>query len=88
MNRYLLRKLIKKFNINRKPECFAKTRKNNEKFLLIEFSGSTASHSCCFDEYFNDFTYLFKDEIGLKLEIENIKKRDLNKFLVKYNILN
>lgn len=88
MNRYLLRKLIKKFNQNRKPECFAKTRKNNEKFLLIEFSGSTASHSCCFDEYFNDLAYLFKDEIGLKLKIEDIKKRDLNKFLVKYNILN
>lgn len=88
MNRYLLRKLIKKFNQIRKPECFAKTRKNNKKFLLIEFSGSTASHSCCFDEYFNDFTYLFKDENNLNLEIEYVKRKNLNKFLVKYNILN
>lgn len=88
MNRYLLGNLIKKFNNVRKPECFAKTIKNDEKFLLIEFSGSTASFSCCFDEYFNDFTYLFKDEIGLNLEIKDIKRRNLNKFLVKYKILN
>lgn len=88
MNKYLLINLVKKFNQNKKPECVVKTIKNKSNSLLMEFSGTVASHSCCFDEYFNDLSFLFEDESGIKLDIKDIKRRSLDKFLVDYKILN
>ncbi|MBC7194919.1 MAG: hypothetical protein H5U37_04610 [Caldisericia bacterium] len=88
MNSILLRKLIKKFNELRNPECKAKTIKNKEDELVLEFTGSTASFSCCFDEHFEDLRYFFEDKGGIKLFIEDVKRENEEKFIVKYKIKN
>lgn len=87
MNTNILRKLIRKFNSFRSPECKAKTIKNSENELVIEFSGSVASYSCCFDEHFDDLRFLFEDN-NIKLNIEEVKKMNNEKFIVKYKIKN
>ncbi|MCX8095531.1 MAG: hypothetical protein N3D74_05040 [Caldisericia bacterium] len=84
MNSIFLRKLIKKFNSMRYPECKAKTIKNSKDELIIEFSGTVASYSCCFDEHFNDLKYFFEDNGNIKLYIDNVKRKDNEKFIVKY----
>ncbi|MDI6861678.1 MAG: hypothetical protein QMD25_06730 [Caldisericia bacterium] len=85
MNSNILKKLIRKFNSLRYPECKAKTIKNCEDELIVEFSGSVASYSCCFDEHFNDLSFLFEDN-NIKLNIEEIKRKKDDKFIVKYKI--
>lgn len=84
MNSNILKKLIRKFNSMRFPECKAKTIKNNENELIIEFSGSVASYSCCFDEHFEDLKYLFEDNGNIKLYIDEINRKNEEKFIVKY----
>lgn len=86
MNRYSLIKVVRKFNKIRKPECYGKTVKNENNSLLMEFSGSTAPYSCCFDEHFNDFSFMLEEQFGVKFIIEDIKRRSLDKFLVSYKI--
>ncbi len=88
MNSILLRKLIKKFNELRNPECKAKTIKNKEDELVFEFTGSIASFSCCFDEHFEDLRYFFEDNGGIKLILYDIKRKNEEKFIVKYKIKN
>lgn len=87
MNSYLLSNIVKKFNKTRKPECIVKTIENNDKFLKVKFTGTTASYSCCFDEHFNDFRFLLNDESNIEIRIEDIKRRNLYDFLVIYKIL-
>lgn len=82
MNPKILRRIIRKFNKIRNPECKAKTIKNSDEELVVEFSGTVASYSCCFDEHFNDLSYMFEDN-NIKLFIDEIKRND-EKFIVKY----
>ncbi len=88
MNSRILRKIIKKFNELRNPECKAKTLKNKDDEIVIEFTGSVASYSCCFDEHFEDLRYLIEDKSSLKFFIEEVNRKDEDKFIVKYKIKN
>ena len=57
----LLRRAATEFNKYRVPECKAKVLSNKDKTLIVEFSGTTAPFSCCFDEYFIDYGCYLKD---------------------------
>lgn len=81
------KKLIKKFNNQRYPECFAKILDSDLKNIKVEFSGTAAPISCCFDEHFNDLIYLVRDNFDIDLNILEIEREGYNKFLVTYNIL-
>jgi len=67
MNRNKLRKITRKFNRYRAPECCAKTLKNDEEKLIILFTGTSIS-SCCFDEHFEDYRIMLKEEGNYKIE--------------------
>lgn len=73
--------LTSQFNRYRFPECEAKIVKIDEDSIKIEFTGTTASFSCCFDEHFEDYREML-EERGIKTEIENVERRGIEKFLV------
>ena len=88
MNRYILSNVIKKINKFRKPECIAKTVKNGNDFLEVEFSRTSTPFSCCLDEYFNDLSILLENVSGVKFKISDIARKNINNFLVTYKINN
>ena len=79
-----LRKVVREFNKYRNPECKARTVRNKDDELVVEFSGSVASYACCFDENFIDFKFYIEDIADEKMEIKEIKRVRSDKFVVKY----
>ena len=79
-----LRKVVREFNKYRNPECKARTVRNKDYELVVEFSGSVASYACCFDENFIDFKFYIEDIADEKMEIKEIKRVKSDKFVVKY----
>ena len=79
-----LRKVVREFNKYRNPECKARTVRNKDDELVVEFSGSVASYACCFDENFIDFKFYIEDIADEKMEIKEIKRVKSDKFVVKY----
>ncbi|MBC7081046.1 MAG: hypothetical protein H5T44_02195 [Thermoplasmatales archaeon] len=84
MNSNKLRKITREFNKHRAPECFARTLRNGRNNLVIVFSG-TSSFSCCFDEHFEDYRQLLKEE-NENYEIEKVIRIG-NAFVVTYKKL-
>jgi len=56
-----LRNITREFNRWRYPECRARTIKNDDEKLIIQFDG-TFSFSCCFDEHFEGFRIMFEEK--------------------------
>ncbi len=83
MRAELLRKISKEFNHFRSPECRARIIENGEKTIKIEFSGTSASFSCCFDEHFEDYRIMM-EEAGTKTKIERVERKGIEKFIVSY----
>ncbi|RKZ00456.1 MAG: hypothetical protein DRQ10_04145 [Candidatus Hydrothermota bacterium] len=79
-----LRKVVREFNKYRNPECKARTVRNKDDELVVEFSGSVASYACCFDENFIDFKFYIEDIADENMEIKEIKRVKSDKFVVKY----
>ena len=79
----VLRKISREFNHFRFPECRAKVIEKGEKSIRVEFTGTAASFSCCFDEHFEDFR-LVMEERGMKTDIGEIKRESPAKFIVLY----
>ncbi|MDI6851612.1 MAG: hypothetical protein QMD82_06745 [bacterium] len=77
-------KLLKKFNENRSPECEAKILSMDKDSLFVEFSGTAASCSCCFDEHIQDFIYYLRDFTGMNFEITEMKRPNFGIFLAKF----
>ncbi|MCM8798678.1 MAG: hypothetical protein NC821_04360 [Candidatus Omnitrophica bacterium] len=80
----ILRKVTRKFNQYRYPECKAKVVSHKERRLKVEFSGTKASFACCFDENFVDYKYYLKDLANLDFEIERIERKTPETFIVNY----
>jgi len=81
----VLRKISREFNHFRFPECRAKVIGKGEESIRVEFTGTAASFSCCFDEHFEDFR-LMMEERGMKADIGEIKRESPDKFIVLYVI--
>lgn len=77
-----LRKISREFNKYRYPECKVRIIKNSNEKLVAEFSG-TACFSCCFDEHFEDYGLMLKEE-GETYRIEGMEKKE-GKFIVTYS---
>ena len=73
--------IVKEFNRWRYPECRAKTIKNDDEKLIMQFDG-TFSYSCCFDEHFEDFRIILEEK-GEKFKITEVKHIG-EKFVVRY----
>jgi hypothetical protein len=80
----LLFGIVKEFNSTRAPECEAKILSLNRNSLLVEFSGTAASCSCCFDEHAQDFIYYLEDFTGMNFEITEMKRPTPGRFWVKF----
>ena len=63
-----LRNITREFNRWRYPECRARTIKNDDEKLIIQFDG-TFSFSCCFDEHFEDFRIMLEEKGGVVRKI-------------------
>lgn len=79
-----LKNITRKFNRFRAPECRVKTVKNTKEEIEIEFTGTAADFSCCFDEHFIDYKYLLMDIFKLEFKIEEIERINDDKFIVIY----
>ncbi len=79
-----LRKITRRFNRYRSPECRAKVARNAGAELEVSFTGSTASFACCFDENFVDYCYLIRDIAGEEFAIKEIRRRGSEEFRVIY----
>jgi hypothetical protein len=80
----LLRQISRNFNRYRYPECRVRVVENMGENLKVEFSGTIASFSCCFDENFVDYIYLLEDLSGQKFKIKEIKREFPDRFVVTY----
>ena len=78
MNPRKLRAITREFNRYRYPECRARTIANKNGVLIVEFSG-TSTHSCCFDEHFEDYRIL----LGENVNIEEVDDKG-DRFIVFY----
>jgi len=76
-----LRNITREFNKWRYPECRARTIKNEEDKLIMQFDG-TFSYSCCFDEHFEDFRIMLEEK-GEEFKITEVKHIG-RKFVVRY----
>ncbi|MCD6473980.1 MAG: hypothetical protein J7K47_03630 [Thermoplasmata archaeon] len=76
-----LRNITKEFKKWRYPECRARTIKNEEEKLIVQFDG-TFSYSCCFDEHFEDFRIMLEEK-GEEFKITEVKHIG-RKFVVRY----
>jgi hypothetical protein len=83
----LISKLVKEFNETRSPECEASVVSVERDSLLVEFTGTAAACSCCFDEHAQDFIYYLKDFTGMDFEITEMKRPTFGKFLVRFERL-
>ncbi len=79
-----LRKITRRFNRYRSPECRAEVVRNEDREVEVKFTGSTASFACCFDENFVDYCYLIRDLAGEDFVIKEIKRRGPEEFRVVY----
>ena len=79
-----LRRVTRRFNRYRSPECRAEVVKNTGEELEVRFTGSTASFACCFDENFVDYCYLIQDLAGENFTIKEVKRRGPEEFRVVY----
>ncbi|KPJ51057.1 hypothetical protein AMJ40_01165 [candidate division TA06 bacterium DG_26] len=79
-----LRRVTREFNRYRAPECRARTVRNGEDRLVVEFSGTAAHFACCFDEHFVDYGYYLKDVAESDFEIEKIERMKNGWFAVTY----
>lgn len=79
----IIRILTMEFNKYRFPECEAKIIKIDEEYIKVEFTGTTASFSCCFDEHFEDYREML-EEREIKTKIENVKRKEIGKFVVTF----
>ncbi len=80
-----LQKVVSEFNLYRDPECHADIIKATQDFLEVEFTGTVADYACCFDENFIDFKFYVLDLSNEELEIDEIKRKKRDKFVVKYS---
>jgi hypothetical protein len=83
----VISKLVKEFNETRSPECEANVVSVERDSLLVEFTGTAAACSCCFDEHAQDFIYYLKDFTGMDFEITEMKRPTFGKFLVRFEKL-
>ncbi len=84
MKSSILRKITRRFNKFRNPECKATTIRNSEVELEVEFTGTTSGFACCFDEHFIDYKYMLKDNFKMDFIIDGIKRISDDKFIVRY----
>lgn len=81
-----LRRITLEFNKYRAPECKARVLLNKDNTLTVEFTGTKASHACCFDENFIDYQYYLKDLAKKSFEINKIKRKAPERFMVIYKL--
>ncbi len=79
-----LKSVVEEFNALRAPECVAKVLADRGEEMEVEFSGTAASCSCCFDEHAKDFAYYLEDGIGEVYEVKELKRPTFGKFVVVY----
>ncbi len=84
MDSSTLRKVTAIFNRYRAPECRARVVQNKPPFLVVEFSGTRAALSCCFDEHFVDYRYYLKDFSGIEFQIDQVDMTKRGRFVVTY----
>jgi hypothetical protein len=82
----ILQKATRQFNKFRFPEVNANVLKNQNGFLKVKFTGAVAPFACCFDENFIDYIYYIREFSLFDLEIETIKRKKINEFVVTYKI--
>jgi hypothetical protein len=80
----ILRKVTTRFNRYRAPECRARVLLNEDPLLVVEFTGTRAATSCCFDEHFVDYTYYLKDISGIEFQIDEVDLTERGRFVVTY----
>jgi len=84
MDRKLLRKVTREFNKYRAPECRARTLRNKDDSLTVEFNGTQAASACCFDENFVDYNYYLEDLSGEEFIISGVEEPEEGRFIVVY----
>lgn len=84
MDPNLLRKVTRRFNRYRAPECRARVLRNEKDSLKVEFRGTKATSGCYFDENFVDYNYYLKDLADEGFLLAEIRRPEEGRFIVVY----